>query len=123
MDADEGLGTSLLVYVGALLGALGLILWPVYYANEPIVLDNVNSATVHEILAPRSDNFPLALLKHNDIVTPATLATLDAKLQDGKSQHVTAVSHRTAPRARTENSVAGLMPERPARSFFPFSLF
>jgi hypothetical protein len=117
MDADEGLGTSLLVYIGALLCVLGLIVVPVYYANQPTVIDNADSATVHESLVARSDSFPLAVLQHEDIVTPATLASLNAK-----PQHAAAAPRRTA-RAHTENSMARLTPEQPPRPFFPFSLF
>jgi hypothetical protein len=117
MDADEGLGTSLLVYAGALLCVLDLIVWPVYYANGPVVLDNPTSAAVHDKLAARTGTFPLALLKHDDIVTPATLASLNVK-----PQRTAPVAHHVA-RVHTENSVANLTPERPARPFFLFSLF
>jgi hypothetical protein len=116
--SDEGLSGSVLIYVTVLFGVLALFFLPVYYANGPTVLQNSDAESVHETLAVRaSGSFPLAVLKHDDIVDSATLAALNAK-----PKHV-AATHRSASRMHTESSVAGLTPERSSRGFFPFSLF
>jgi hypothetical protein len=114
--SDEGLAGSVLVYVAILFGALGLFALPVYYANQPTVLKNPDAATVGDMLAARAGRFPLAMLKHDDIVNSTTLAALNAK-----PKHATA-AHHPAQRLHTENSVAGLASER-SHGLFPFSLF
>ena len=130
MDTSDsgGLGASVLLYMAAVVGALALMAVPVYLANAPQVYENAPLARPDPLLnGPIIGNrpaigLPVALLKRQDIIDPATLAALGAK---EKRQAATPHSpqQRTAHRAGG-TSVADLQPERPRRSsFFPFNLF
>lgn len=130
MDASEteGLGASLAIYLAAIVGTLALVAVPVYLANAPEVYENAPLARSDPLLnGPIIGNrvpsgLPVALLKMEPVVDPATLAVLNAK---EKKQTVTPHSpqQRTVHRA-SGTPVADLQPERPRRSsFFLFNLF
>lgn len=122
---SEGLGLSVLVYLGAILGALALLAVPAYYATRAEVHANpplaqadplLNGPIVGDRLAGR---FPLARLQRQTLVDPETVALLAPKAK--KSEPTRAVA-RPAPRA-TGTPVATLQTERSRPAVFPFNLF
>lgn len=125
---SEGLGGSVVLYVGAVLGVLAVLAVPVYLANAPEVYENPRLQRADPLLnGPIIGNraaggLPVALLKRPDIIDPATLALLQAK---AKKQ--TAAARPSPPRAAqrpTGTPMADLQAERPRRpSFFLFNLF
>jgi hypothetical protein len=123
---SEGLGLSLLIYAGAILGALALVALPVYFTNRPQVYANPLLARADPLLnGPIVGNrisarVPLARLKKETIVDPAIVAALNEKTKKAAPVHSSA--HRTARRA-TGTPVADLQPERKQPTFFLFSLF
>lgn len=124
---SEGLGFSVAIYIAAVACVFVLIAVPVYWANGPTVYDNPPLARSGPLMngpvvgRQVSSAVPLIMLKREAIVDPAILAGLNAKAekQTAKPRHA---PNKGAPRA-TGTPVADLQPDRPRRSFFPFSLF
>lgn len=123
---SEGLGLSVLIYMGAILGALALLALPVYLANRPQVYDNPTLPPLAQtdpllngpIVGKRvSTRVPLALLKRETIVDPKLVAALNARAEKAPVRHVATVRHaRGTP-------VAELQPEPRHSGFFLFRLF
>jgi hypothetical protein len=126
---DQGLGLSLLVYVGALLGGLFLfvapVLWaygPTEYPNPPLPKYDITSSRP---LFDQHKQVPLARLKREDIVDQKALASINAK-PDKPEKPKREASERTSRSARTAYAQAhddDASEHRPRRSVFPFSLF
>jgi len=145
---DEGLFVSALIYVTAVVGVLALFVVPVYLLNGPTVLENAGAQGVHlQMSAARRNNgaFPVARLEDSEIVDPARVAELNAKVKSAQTQRASHVRRRQArvaqrahrqrqvqrtPRAqvtqhaRARRSYAASASRRPMASFRPlFSLF
>ena len=134
--SSQGLGLSLAVYLAALFGGLTLVVWPIYYANSPTVIENTAQPMQGSPLAKplyadrRGEAFPLALLKKPDIVDAQSLAALNsyakapAALQPRRAAASTgAVRPQHEQTASTEYAAERQRPQQ-RRSFFPFfSLF
>lgn len=97
---DDALGFSALLYLAALLGALALFVMPVYLVNGPTVIKNPSPSAVSAALAARQNdgNFPLARLKHEDIVDPAIVQALNDKDETTEPAHRPAGQRASAPR-------------------------
>jgi hypothetical protein len=128
-NADEGLGLSLLIYAGAIIGVLALVAGPIVWANSPTVYEN---ATLHARAADapggplgRRDRneFPVALLKHPAIVDAATLAKVEEAAQT-PAKPVRTAARPAKHRRYAQAPEADAPPEaRPQRRGFFFSLF
>jgi hypothetical protein len=123
---DQGLGLSLLVYVGALLGGLFLFVAPVVWASGPTEYRNPElpkyDITSSRPLFDQHRQMPLARLNREDIVDQKALAALNAKPEKPKREahERPSRSARTAYAQAHDDDAAG---QRPRRSMFPFSLF
>jgi hypothetical protein len=124
---SEGLGLSVLVYLGAVLGALALLAVPAYYAtraevhqNPPLAQSNplLNGTVIIDRLATR---FPLELLQRQNLADAETVATLKAKTAK-KAEPTPRVAAR-ATRRVSGTPMAELQTERNRPAMFPFSLF
>ena len=124
---SEGLGLSVLLYLGAIFGAFALLAVPVYWAVQPQVYDNpklaqssplLNGPIVGERLASR---FPIAVLQPQIIADAETKALLNAKTK--KAEPPPRPTIRTARRDTAGTPVAELRSERPRPAIFPFNLF
>lgn len=122
---DQGLGLSLLVYVGALLGGLFLfvapVLWaagPTEYPNPPLPSYDITSSRP---LFDQHRQVPLARLKREDIVDQKALASLNAKTEKPKRE----AQERVSRSARTAYAQApdDDAPQQRTRRFGFFSLF
>ena len=122
---DQGLGLSLLVYVGALLGGLFLfvapVLWaygPTEYPNPPLPSYDITSSRP---LFDQHRQVPLARLKHEDIVDQKMLASLNAKPDKPRRE----AHERPSRAARTAYAQApdDEAPQQRPRRFGFFSLF
>jgi hypothetical protein len=133
--STEGLGLSLAIYLAVLFGGLTLVVWPIYYANSPTVIENTAQPMQGSPLAKplyadhRGEAFPLALLKKPDIVDAQSLAALNSYAKAPAAQPrraaATTVTARQ-PREHTASSdyASEQRPQQQRRSFFPFfSLF
>lgn len=122
---SEGLGLSVLVYLGAILGVLTLLAVPAYYATRAEVHANprlaqadplLNGPIIGERLTGR---FPLAQLQSQVVVEPETVALLTPKAKKpGPTRAASPPVHRA-----TGTPVAALQPERSRPAVFPFNLF
>lgn len=128
LSGRDGLGVSVAIYMGAILGTLGVIAVPVYYAIAPQVYDNPPPRPLDPLLnGPIVGNrvsgpAPLALLKHPAIVDPAVVAALNAKTAQRTEPVRRQAAHQPARRERA--AAVAQLPERPERSgFFLFNLF
>jgi hypothetical protein len=96
---SEGLGLSVLIYLGAILGMVAVVATPIYFAVRPQVYENPVLARTNPLLDGPivgqrvSAPTPLAYLKHEQIIDPAVLAQLNSKIK-GTSQHT---AHRSTP--------------------------
>jgi hypothetical protein len=123
---SEGLGLSLLIYAGAILGVLALAALPVYIINRPQVYEIPPLAHADPLLngpivgSNVSTRFLLARIKRETIVDPAIVAALNEKARKAAPVHQT--KYRTVQR-ETGTPVAALQPERKRPAFFLFSLF
>jgi len=123
---DQGLGLSLLVFVGALLGGLVLFVAPVLWAYGPTEYPNPQlpkyDITSSRPLFDQHRQVPLARLQREDIVDQKALASLSAKSEKPKREahERTSRSARTAFAQAHDDDGAG---QRPRRGMFPFSLF
>ncbi len=114
-----------MVYLGAILGVLGLFAVPAYYLTRAEVHANprlaqadplLNGPIIGERLAGR---FPLARLQSQVVVDPETVALLTPKVKKPEPGRAAARS----PRHTTGTPVAALQPERSRPAVFPFNLF
>jgi len=125
--ADEGLGGSVAIYAGAILGTLGLIAVPLYIALSPQVYENPPIEPLDPLLqGPIVGNrvstpMPLAHLKHETLVDPKYVAELNAGLRKREP----AARHVGGPALVRERGPAiAELPQRRERSgFFLFNLF
>lgn len=124
---SEGLGLSVLVYLGAVLGTLTLFAVPAYYATRAEVHPNpplaqadplLNGPIIGDRLAGR---FPLARLQRQTLVDAETLAVLTPKKT--KKPEPVRTAARPVHRAAAGTPVASLQDERSRPSIFPFNLF
>ncbi len=133
--SSQGLGLSLAIYLAVLFGGLTLVVWPIYYANSPTVIENTAQPMQSSPLAKplyadrRGEAFPLALLKKPDIVDAQSLAALNsyAKASAAQPRRAAATTGSAHPQheqtASTEYAAERQRPQQ-RRSFFPFfSLF
>jgi hypothetical protein len=123
---SEGLGLSVLVYLGAVLSALALLAVPAYYATRAEIHQNpvlaqsdplLNGTVITDRLASR---FPLEMLQRQNLaaVDPVLLKPKMAK----KAEPAPSVAARPA-RRDSGTPVAQLQTERNRQGLFPFSLF
>ena len=128
---SEGLGLSLLVYLGAILGALAVLAVPVYVAIKPQVYDNpplaasnplLNGPIVGERVTGRA---PVASLQRQAIADAETAKWLTAR--NRTAEPAPRAAQRVAQRpalAHDEPAAAELQAKRRTRiAVFPFSLF
>jgi len=115
------MGLSLVVYAVAMLGGLALFVLPVLWASGATVYENPGVKTAGlpggPTYASRHSQFPLALLKRQQIVDQTALNELNAKAaQKAPPAHrVARASHRSYAQASENDD------QRPARrSFFPW---
>ncbi len=128
MDASEseGLGLSVLVYVGAIFGALALLAAPVYYATRGEVQENPALARSDpllkgSIISDRGANrFPLAKLQRQSLIDAETTAFLKPKPK--RAAPAKRVASRPVRRS-AGTPMAELQTERGRPSLFPFNLF
>jgi len=122
---SEGLGLSVLLYLGAIVGALALLAVPAYYATRAEVHANpplaqadplLNGPIIGDRLTGR---FPLAMLQRQTLVDAETVALLKPKAKKSEPARIAA---RPARRA-AGTPVAELQTERSRPAMFPFNLF
>jgi len=104
--ADDGLLVSILSYLMAVLTGLALFIGPVLWANGPTIKENIAPGKVRELSASRysESKFPVAKLKHKELVNPTHLVELNARVK--KTAKFTPVTARARPRAaRTKSTV------------------
>lgn len=123
--ANEGLGGSVAIYAGAILGVLGLIAVPIYVAVSPQVYDNPPIEPLDPLLqGPIIGNrvstpMPLAHLNQEVLVDPKYVAELNARLKKPAPQRA---AHPV--RVRERGPAVAELPERRDRpGFFLFNLF
>jgi hypothetical protein len=123
---SEGLGLSVLLYLGAIFGAFVLFAVPVYWAVQPQVYENpkfvqasplLNGPIVGDRVAGR---FPLAVLQPQILADAETKALLASRTR--RAQPAPRPVARTA-RRETATAVAELRTEPTRRAIFPFNLF
>lgn len=122
---SEGLGLSVLVYLGAVFGALALLAVPAYYATRAEVHANPPLAQSDPLLKGPiigdriAGSFPLAVLQRQSLVDAETTAFLKPKRKTEPAQRV---ASRPA-RRDAGTPMAELQTERGRPAMFPFSLF
>jgi hypothetical protein len=122
------LGVSLAIYLIAVAFGLVLFVSPVLLANGPTKFDNPGLAAYDPppgtVLIPQRarNSFPLAFLKHEEIVDPALVAELNAKAKKAEMSHHLAsrTGQSVRPEAPSQNTRYA-QPANSGRSFF--SLF
>jgi hypothetical protein len=128
---SEGLGLSVLLYLGVVFGALFLLAVPFYWAVQPQVYDNPKFAQSSPLLngpivgERGTSSFPIAVLQPQIIADAETKALLAsrAKKAEPAPHPVTRTAVTRTARRETRTSVAELRTERTRPSFFPFNLF
>jgi hypothetical protein len=121
----EGLGLSVLVYLGAVFGALALLAVPVYYAARGDVRENPRLAQSdpllnRPIIGDGVTRVPLARLQPQNLADAETVKLLTVKTR--KAEPVARPAQRVTKRI-TGTPVAELQTERTRPAMFPFSLF
>ena len=122
---SEGLGLSLLVYLGAILSVFAVLAIPAYYLVSPTVYANPPLAAADQLLngsivGVRSQaRSPVAALQPQVIADAETAAF---KTRAKKPEATAQVSSRPV-RRDAGTPVAELQPERRRPALFPFSLF
>ena len=120
----EGLGLSVLVYLGAIFGALALLAAPAYYATRGEAHQNPRLAQSDPLLKGSiitdgtANRFPLASLQRQSLVDAETTAFLKPKPKKAEPR----VAARP-PRRDAGTPMAELQTERGRPSLFPFNLF
>jgi hypothetical protein len=123
---SEGLGLSVLLYLGALLGAVVLLAAPIYWAIQPQVYENPKFVQSNPLLngpivgKRMAGGFPIAMLQPQIIADAETKALLKARAK--KTEPAPRPVTRTA-RRETGTPVAALRDERTRPGIFPFNLF
>ena len=128
---SDGLGLSLRVYLGAIVGVLAVLAVPVYVATKPQVYDNpplaspnplLNGPIVGERFAGRA---PVAVLQRQAIADAETAKWLTAR--NRKAEPAPRVAARTAQRpivTADQPAPADVQTRRRTRiAVFSFSLF
>lgn len=128
---SEGLGLSLLVYMGAILGVFAVLAVPVYVATKPQVYDNPPLASANPllngpILGDRQvGRMPVASLQRQAISDAESAKWLTAR--NRKVEPAPRAAQRVAQRPNAtgdEPAPAELQTRRRTRiAVFPFSLF
>jgi hypothetical protein len=98
---------SVLIYLGAILFGLALFVVPIYLASRPTVVENAGSpalaGSVDRTLASGGSGgqrFPVAHIKRQTIVNPATLTELNAEAEKSEnSARVRVRSYQPIPSA------------------------
>jgi hypothetical protein len=122
----KDLAVSVLIYMAAIAFGLSLFLVPIYLASRPTVLQNAGAAsaaqTVDRALVTRSGRklFPVANLKHETIVNPATIAELNAKAKENDDDSPRG-RHRAYARPEPKSSYAEGAPARQRPAYPNFS--
>ena len=124
MSGRDGLGFSVAIYMGAIVGTMGVLGLPLFMALGPQVYENprprpLNPLLNGPIVGKRvSTPLPLALLDKPVLVDPAVVAQLNERTRQAKpARHV--VAHQPVRRER-----AAAVAELPQRSGFSlFNLF
>ena len=114
---DQGMGLSLAVYALAIFGGLALFVFPVLWASSATVHENPGVQAASLPGGPHRAQFPLAMLKRQQIVDQTALNELNAKsAQKAPAPHrVARAAHRSYAQA---SEADGQQPTR--RSFFPW---
>jgi hypothetical protein len=130
MNRSDGLGLSVSFYLAALLCGLMLFALPVYFMNSGTTLANPGvaaydpppGATLIRRADPNAEK--LAVLRHQDIVTPAQIAAVNARGGVAEKPHRTVTRTAQREHERADGPVADLRYAQPAphRGFF-FGLF
>jgi hypothetical protein len=126
---DQGLGISLLIYAVAIVCAFALFVLPVYWANAPAVYENSGQQHFTQMLEARAarGHYPLARLKHQQIVDPALVAEMNAKAKAKRVQREATGDARRATTRRPAHKREDYADARPAQSRAqppnPFSVF
>lgn len=125
--ATEGLGGSIAIYVGAVVGTLCLIAVPIYAALSPQVYENPRLQARDPLLQGPivgnrvSSPVPLAHLKPEVLVDPKYVAELNARLKSARpAPQQVAQPARVRERGPT---VADLPDRRDRPGFSLFNLF
>jgi hypothetical protein len=121
------LGVSLAIYLIAVTFGLMLFVLPVLLANRPTKYENPGLAVYDPppgtLLIPQRarNSFPLAFLKHEDLVDPTLVASLNARAKKAeKPRHLASHSGpRVRPEAPSENKRYA-QPANSGRSLFSF---
>ena len=117
---DQGMGLSVAVYAIAMIGGLALFVLPVLWASGATVYDNPGvkaGAPGGPIYAHHQAQFPLAVLKKQQIVDQTALNELNAKSAQKAPapRRVARAAHRSYAQVSEDDG------QRPARrSFFPW---
>lgn len=121
---SKDLAVSVLIYLGAILFGLSLFVVPIYLATRPTVVENAGAPALARARAvdrtAHSDRFPVAHLKDETIVDPATIAELNAKMKESDDDHVR-VRHRRYFRPQPRRSYADEAPVRQRPTYPNFS--
>ena len=118
---DQGMGLSVAVYAAVMLGALALFVLPVLWLSSGTVYENPGAKAAAlpggPAYASHRAQFPLAVLKKQQIVDQTALNELNAKSpQKAPTPHRAArTAHRSYAQASEDDG------QRPTRkSFFPW---
>jgi hypothetical protein len=115
----KDLAVSVLIYMVAILFGLSLFVVPIYLLSRPTVVENAGvpalARAVQRTARSGHANFPVARLKRETIVNPATLAELNAKAKQSDDVHARVRGTSRAPR-RPDHAYAEVAPasRRPA---------
>lgn len=124
-DDDAGLAGSILIYAAAIVGALLVLLAPVYFANTGTVYPNSGVRSFDQILSARGpEQYPIARLERRSIVDPAVVAALNKKARDKQARaegSAPAQSRHSPGRERSPRYAEAPPPRNPFSLFF--SLF
>ena len=107
---DKALGGAVLIYIAAILCGIAVFVVPVLIANGPTVIANptAQDALAHMAALRKSDGpYPVARLRRADIVDPATIAALNAKIAKAEhARHSAAAYQRRVHRTQDAREVA-----------------
>jgi hypothetical protein len=107
---DKDLGLAVLIYIAALLCGIAVFIVPVLIANGPTVIANPTAqhAIAHMAALRKSDGpYPVARLHRDDIVDPAKIAALNAKIAKAEhARHSAAAYQRRVRRTQDAREVA-----------------
>jgi hypothetical protein len=111
------LAGSVVIYMIAILFGLALFVVPFYWLSRPTVVENAGAPVqrVDRALAARSgkERFPVANLKPQTIVSPATIAELNAKAKDNGDRPRSSRRVYARPQPSRPSNEAAPAPRRP----------